>query len=84
MSAETANNLLLAGLALQEFSFAAFILVLLWCMARDNRHKPIQLNNKFTLTLLVTSLLFMLRTSFRLAESIAGEIWLVLVCSAAS
>jgi hypothetical protein len=41
-------------------------------MFRDNKRKPIQLNNKFTVVLLVTSTLFLLRTTFRLAEAIEG------------
>lgn len=73
VSPETANNLLLAGLAIQTASFFIFMLLLGWCMFRDNKRKPIQLNNKFTITLLVTSILFLLRTTFRLAEAIEGE-----------
>ena len=74
----TANNILLAGLAIQVFSFAVFFAVLCACIWRTRQQKDktawaisgrAQL---LLLALVITSILIELRTIFRLIETAQG------------
>lgn len=77
----TANNILLAGLAFQVFSFLIF-LVLLFIFLRNSRKTMMStgtgqsgrgsMMQMYTLALVVSSLLVYLRTCFRLAETAQG------------
>lgn len=77
-SPETANNILLSGLAIQVFSFAVFFLILCACIWRVRYDKgprtwahtpPAQ---ALLLSLVLTSILIELRTIFRLIETAQG------------
>ena len=67
----TANNILLAGLAFQVFSFAVFILcfALFTFKARRALDRDLKV---FSVAILVASLAVYLRTIFRLAETAEG------------
>lgn len=67
----TANNILLAGLAFQVFSFAVFILcfALFTLKARRALDRDLKV---FSVAILVASLAVYLRTIFRLAETAEG------------
>lgn len=67
----TANNILLAGLAFQVFSFAVFVLcfILFTFKARRALGKDLKV---FSIAILVASLAVYLRTIFRLAETAEG------------
>ncbi|KAK6903098.1 hypothetical protein I204_07763 [Kwoniella mangroviensis CBS 8886] len=78
---EQANDILLAGLAIQCFSFTSFLLLLLLTIYRS--HQPTYTHHltsitslnklrSFLYTILLTSLLILLRTTFRLAETGQG------------
>lgn len=67
----TPNNILLAGLAFQVFSFAVFLIVLSWVLFKA-RASPIQINHGFIAALIVATLAVYLRTCFRLAETAEG------------
>jgi len=67
----TANNILLAGLAFQVFSFAVFILCFVSFTYKARRALDRELNI-FSIAVLVASLAVYLRTIFRLAETAEG------------
>ena len=71
-----ANNILLAGLAIQSFSFTIFLIVLMLfriTLARDpNVQSTASSQNWYILALSLASLLIYLRTIFRLAETSQG------------
>ncbi|KAK9817152.1 hypothetical protein WJX72_010401 [[Myrmecia] bisecta] len=81
-SPTTANNILLAGLALQTASFAVFLLVLTYCWAAlangcqyissGTAGKSYQQLRPSLVLLLIVALLVQLRTAFRLAETAQG------------
>lgn len=74
----TANNILLAGLAIQVFSFAVFLALLCVTVSRVAQHKDCMAWAKsrsaicVLVALVVTSLLVELRTVFRLIETAQG------------
>ena len=74
----TANNILLAGLAIQVFSFAVFFALLCACIWRARRQKDRTTWARSShaqlllLALVITSLLIELRTIFRLIETAQG------------
>jgi hypothetical protein len=67
----TYNNILLAGLAFQVFSFALFIVVLMWTLVKA-RSSPAKISKSFIAALVVATLAVYLRTCFRLAETAEG------------
>ncbi|WVW82924.1 hypothetical protein I302_104938 [Kwoniella bestiolae CBS 10118] len=75
---EQANDILLAGLAIQCFSFTSFLLILLLTIYRSYRSTYITHTTSlstlrlFLYTILITSLLILLRTTFRLSETAQG------------
>ncbi|GAA6059727.1 hypothetical protein JCM10212_000255 [Sporobolomyces blumeae] len=70
---EQANDILLAGLALQTAAFVVFIVLLSICTWRSSRAlSSVRLPTLLTSLLFASSLLLLLRTTFRLAESAAG------------
>ncbi len=77
-SPETANNILLAGLAIQVASFAVFLVLLAVCILRilQKRGSGTWAHSataaKLLSVLVVTSLLVELRTIFRLIETAQG------------
>ncbi|GAA5832828.1 hypothetical protein JCM5353_008347 [Sporobolomyces roseus] len=70
---EQANDILLAGLCLQTVAFVIFIILLSLCVLRS-RKLPLtsQLPKLLSTLLFISSILLLLRTTFRLAESAAG------------
>ena len=70
------NNILLAGLAVQSFSFTAFLAVLAlfrFALAKDpNIKSTARTKDRFISALALASLLVYLRTLFRLAETAQG------------
>ncbi|KAL8732972.1 MAG: hypothetical protein Q9166_002370 [cf. Caloplaca sp. 2 TL-2023] len=80
-SPENANNILLAGLAFQVFSFLVF-LILLFIFLRNSRKQMLSTSTAeggrgnmmqmYTFALVASSLLVYLRTCFRLAETSQG------------
>ena len=79
-SPKTANNILLAGLAVQVASFAVFLVLLALCILRilQKRGSGTWAHSataaKLLSVLVVTSLLVELRTIFRLIETAQGAI----------
>ncbi|WRT67287.1 uncharacterized protein IL334_004254 [Kwoniella shivajii] len=85
---EQANNILIAGLAIQCFSFTCFLFILLSMIYRLRSHSSTNLTSnsssssssspgstklpRFLYTILITACLILLRTTFRLAESGQG------------
>lgn len=67
----TPNNILLAGLAFQVFSFAVFLVVLFWTLVKA-RKSPTTISRSFVAALVVATLAVYLRTCFRLAETAEG------------
>lgn len=67
----TPNNILLAGLAFQVFSFAVFLAVLFWTLVRA-RKSPASISSSFIVALVIATLAVYLRTCFRLAETAEG------------
>ena len=67
----TPNNILLAGLAFQVFSFAVFLLVLSMVLWKA-RQSPVTVKRSFLIALIVATLAIYLRTCFRLAETAQG------------
>jgi hypothetical protein len=67
----TPNNILLAGLAFQVFSFAVFLVVLSWTLWKA-RKSPVKVNHGFLAALIIATLAVYLRTCFRLAETAEG------------
>lgn len=67
----TPNNILLAGLAFQVFSFAVFLFVLTWILFKA-RQSPVKVSHSFLAALVVATLAVYLRTCFRLAETAEG------------
>ena len=67
----TYNHILLAGLAFQVFSFAVFLVVLAWTLAKARR-SPASVDKGFIAALVVATLAVYLRTCFRLAETAEG------------
>lgn len=67
----TPNNILLAGLAFQVFSFAMFLIVLFWTLIKA-RKSPATISRGFIAALVVATLAVYLRTCFRLAETAEG------------
>ncbi|WVR05323.1 hypothetical protein IAU60_002337 [Kwoniella sp. DSM 27419] len=82
VSPEQANNILIAGLAVQCFSFTCFLVILSIAITRVARSTYVkstgievaahQTLRKFLWVILATALLILLRTTFRLAESAQG------------
>lgn len=72
----TANNILLVGLALQTFAFTSFLLILViftLSLQSDRRFGPsIGRKSPFVASLIVASVLILLRIVFRLAETAQG------------
>lgn len=66
----TPNNILLAGLAFQVFSFA-FLATLFWTLWKA-RKSPADVSHGFLAALVVATLAVYLRTCFRLAETAEG------------
>ncbi|PIA95143.1 hypotheticalsprotein [Cercospora beticola] len=67
----TPNNILLAGLAFQVFSFAVFLVILTWTLVKA-RKSPERINAGFVVGLVMATLAVYLRTVFRLAETAEG------------
>lgn len=67
----TPNNILLAGLAFQSFTFAVFLVVLL-CMLVKLKVALVRIDKGFQVALIVATLAVYLRTVFRLAETAEG------------
>ena len=67
----TPNNILLAGLAFQVFSFAVFLVVLSWTLWKA-RQSPVTVSHSFLAALIIATLAVYLRTCFRLAETAEG------------
>jgi hypothetical protein len=67
----TPNNILLAGLAFQVFSFAVFLTVLSWTLWKA-RNSTVKVSHYFLAALIVATLAVYLRTCFRLAETAEG------------
>ena len=67
----TPNNILLAGLAFQVFTFAVFLVVLSLTL-RKARHSPVTVSHSFLAALIIATLAVYLRTCFRLAETAEG------------
>ena len=67
----TPNNILLAGLAFQVFSFAIFLLLLSWTLWKA-RESPVKVSKAFLVALITATLAVYLRTCFRLAETAEG------------
>jgi uncharacterized membrane protein len=67
----TYNNILLAGLAFQVFSFAVFLVVLGWTLVKA-RKSPERIDRGFIFGVVVATLAVYLRTCFRLAETAEG------------
>ncbi|KAK9813776.1 hypothetical protein WJX73_008822 [Symbiochloris irregularis] len=76
----TANDILIAGLAIQSASFAVFLIILVVCVARlvgqraggtvdDHKHRE---SRQLFVLLLLVAVLVELRTAFRLAEAAEG------------
>lgn len=65
------NHILLAGLAFQVFSFAAFLVVLTWTLLKARRSSA-KVSSAFVLALITATLAVYLRTCFRLAETAEG------------
>ncbi|BGP40639.1 hypothetical protein JCM10450v2_004634 [Rhodotorula kratochvilovae] len=73
ITSDQANDILLAGLAMQTASFFAFLVLLGMCIWRSARtFTAAHLPKKFSLLLFISSLLVFLRTTFRLAETAQG------------
>ena len=72
----TGNNILLAGLAIQSFSFTVFLTILTMfrvALASDaNLKYTVRTKDQFISALAIASLLIYLRTLFRLAETAEG------------
>ncbi|KAL8921052.1 MAG: hypothetical protein Q9208_005943 [Pyrenodesmia sp. 3 TL-2023] len=72
----TGNNILLAGLAIQSFSFTVFLVVLtlfrLALFKDPERKSSVKTKNWFIAALALASVLVYLRTLFRLAETAEG------------
>lgn len=67
----TPNNILLAGLAFQVFSFAVFLLILAATLFKA-RNSAATVGRTFIVALVVATLAVYLRTCFRLAETAEG------------
>lgn len=65
------NNILLAGLAFQVFTFALFLLVLALVLWRS-RSSPSRVSKAFLISTLIATLAIYLRTVFRLSETAEG------------
>ncbi|TKA70048.1 hypothetical protein B0A55_07905 [Friedmanniomyces simplex] len=65
------SHILLAGLALQVFSFALFLFILAWTLLRSRRSQ-MSVSRVFLTTLIVATLALYLRTCFRLADGAQG------------
>ncbi|GAA5827368.1 hypothetical protein JCM11251_003783 [Rhodosporidiobolus azoricus] len=74
LTSAQANDILLAGLSIQTFTFLAFITILVLCIVRSSRTSSTtaHLPKLFSLLLLFSALLLLLRTTFRLAETAEG------------
>ncbi|KAI4240248.1 MAG: hypothetical protein LQ352_007686 [Teloschistes flavicans] len=72
----TGNNILLAGLAIQSFSFTVFLTILALfrlALATDSTLKlSVKTKDQFIFAVALSSLLVYLRTLFRLAETASG------------
>ena len=70
----SANNILLAGLAFQVFTFFVFLVLLAWYLNRAFRVKKVagKRLKPFVLALIAACSLIYLRTCFRLAETAEG------------
>ncbi|GAA6032378.1 hypothetical protein JCM8097_008145 [Rhodosporidiobolus ruineniae] len=73
LSSDAANDILLAGLAVQTASFLAFIILLGMCIWRSHRtFTAAHLPKRFSLLIFTSATLLLLRTTFRLAETAQG------------
>ncbi|GAA6018526.1 hypothetical protein JCM10207_007206 [Rhodosporidiobolus poonsookiae] len=73
LTSDQANDILLAGLAVQSATFLAFICLMVLCIVRSERtftanHFP----KRFSLSIFLSAFLLLLRTTFRLAETAQG------------
>ncbi|KAK5172019.1 uncharacterized protein LTR77_003656 [Saxophila tyrrhenica] len=67
----TPNNILLAGLAFQVFSFFVFLVILAWTLWKA-RQSSVSVARSFLVALVIATLAVYLRTCFRLAETAEG------------
>ncbi|KAF2213965.1 hypothetical protein CERZMDRAFT_95991 [Cercospora zeae-maydis SCOH1-5] len=67
----TPNNILLAGLAFQVFSFAVFLIILTWTLVKARKSSE-NINKGFVVGVTIATLAVYLRTIFRLAETAEG------------
>ncbi len=67
----TPNNILLAGLAFQVFTFAVFLAVLAMVLL-NARKSPVSIDRSFLIVLVIATLAVYVRTCFRLAETAEG------------
>jgi len=65
------NNILLAGLAIQVFSFALFLAILAYIFWKA-RSSPVKVHKNFLGAFVIATLAVYLRTCFRLAETAEG------------
>ncbi|GAA5837866.1 hypothetical protein JCM11251_004682 [Rhodosporidiobolus azoricus] len=73
LTSDQANDILLAGLAIQTFSFLAFIILLGLCIVRSARtFTAAHLPKGFSVLIFLSAFLLLLRTTFRLAETAQG------------
>lgn len=68
----TANNILLAGLAFQVFTFLVFIILLALFLWQSRKVTMMTVKRSFIIALVVATLAIYLRTCFRLAETAEG------------
>ena len=67
----TPNNILLAGLAFQVFTFAVFLVILAWTLIRSRKSEA-RIDKGFIVGVVIATLAVYLRTVFRLAETAEG------------
>ncbi|GAA5857726.1 hypothetical protein JCM8547_005961, partial [Rhodosporidiobolus lusitaniae] len=73
LTSEQANDILLAGLSIQVFTYLAFSILLVLCIIRSERtFTAAHLPKRFSLLMLLSAFLLLLRTTFRLAETAQG------------
>jgi hypothetical protein len=68
----TPSHILLAGLAVQVASFAVFLVILAWTLYRA-RNSTVSVSKVFLTFLIVATLAIYVRTVFRLAEGVEGQ-----------
>src|SRR2546423_6739933 len=68
----TPNNILLIGLAIQAFSFATFLMLLVLFLVKERKAIVQKVSRRFLVALIVVSLLLYLRTCVRSATASEG------------